>query len=340
MHQPAGDTPRAFDLMVGLDAHADHLRDGIVAIGNFDGVHRGHQAVLDAAIATGAELGRPVYAMTFEPHPRTVFNPDNPVFRLTPADTKAVVMHGLGLDGMLVMTFDKTFAAHSADDFVQSILIDRLAIRHVVTGYDFHFGKGRRGSPQFLHEAGLKNGFGVSIIGAFSDESGEPVSSSRIRSALEDGNVATAAGLLGYSWLVRGDVVPGDRRGRDLGFPTANIRLADNCRLRHGIYAVRFLVDGEVHGGVANFGRRPTFDNGAELLETFVFDFDGDLYGKSVTVALVGFLRTEENFGSADALIAQMHKDCDEARAVLAAVGAGNALDQAIATHIAKDAVA
>jgi len=334
MDEPAEHPPGDFFAINGLDDFPAALKDGIVAIGNFDGVHRGHQAVLGEALATGAELGRPVYAMTFEPHPRTVFRPDHPVFRLTPAAIKATLMNGLGLNGMLVLPFDREFAGQSAEDFVSSILIDQLAIRHAVTGYDFHFGKNRQGSPRYLHEAGLQNGFGVSIVGAFSDEGGDPVSSTRIRDSLEIGDVAAAAGLLGYSWLVQGEVIDGEKRGRDLGFPTANIRLPDNCQLRFGIYAVRIVVDGKAHSGVANFGSRPTFDDGAALLEVFIFDFSADIYGKTATVAFLSFLRPEEKFESIDALIRQMDLDCQEARNVCASIGGGNILDQAISKRV------
>jgi len=313
-----------------LSAFPAHLEGGVVAIGNFDGVHRGHQAVLSAALEVAGQMNIPAFAMTFEPHPRTVFNPDKPVFRLTPAHAKAGLMKGFGLDGTLVLPFDRDFAGMEAEAFVENILIDRLKINHAVTGYDFHFGRGRAGTPDFLRQSGEIHGFGVSIISAQQDEGAEVISSSRIRDALGGGDLALANGLLGYRWFVEGEVEHGEKRGRDLGYPTANIRLGDECTLKHGIYAVKIEVDGQVHDGVASFGRRPTFDNGAPLLETFLFDFDGDLYGKTIRISLVSFLRPEQKFETADALVRQMDQDSEEARAALAAMQPLSALDHAL----------
>lgn len=301
-----------------FDAVPPAWRGAVVAIGNFDGVHSGHQAVLKAAEAEAEHLGVRCIVMTFEPHPRTFFAPAKPVFRLTPATLKAALIAALDLNGTLVMTFDGNLAGMEAEDFVAGVLLDKLAARHVVTGYDFHFGHNRRGTPNFLQESGLLHGFGVTVVAEHGDEGGA-ISSSRIREALGEGDIAHANSLLGWSWSVSGDVLHGDKRGRDLGYPTANLALTPDTALRHGIYAVRFVrASGEVHDGVANFGRRPTFDNGRPLLETFLFDFDGDLYGEAVLVSLVGWIRPEEAFASPQALIAQMDRDSVAARACLA----------------------
>lgn len=293
------------------------LERPVVAIGNFDGVHRGHAYVMGEARALGGRLGRPVAAMTFDPHPRAFFRPDAPQFRLTPPDAQADLIAGLGLDGLIVFTFDAAFAALSAEDFVGDILIRRLDVAGVVVGADFHYGRGRAGTPATLAAAGRAGGFAVTLLDPLA-EGGEPVSSSRIRDALEAGEPALANRLLGYEWFVRGPVVHGEKRGRDLGYPTANMALDPGCRLRHGVYAVRARIDGVTHPAVASFGRRPMFDNGPPLLETHVFDFAGDLYGKTIDVALVDYLRPEARFDGLDALIAQMDADSARARATLA----------------------
>ena len=304
------------------------LKNAVVAIGNFDGVHRGHLAVLDLAKDIANSEMRPAVVMTFEPHPRDYFSPDQSVFRLTPSAMKANLFDLIGLDGNVIVSFDKQLANTSADEFVSRILVEQLNVGHVVTGYNFHFGKARKGTPAFLQEAGNKFGFGVTTVSSFDDEGGKPVSSSRIRTALEQGKVVEAAGLLGYRWNVTGKVCEGKKLGRTLGFPTANLVLPDNMQLTNGIYAVRVKREsGAIHDGVASFGRRPTFDNGAELLESFLFDFDDDLYGETISVSLFGYLRGEEKFASADALIEQMKKDETEARALLSGVKPLSALD-------------
>lgn len=301
-----------------FDAVPAAWRGAVVAIGNFDGVHSGHQAVLKAAEAEAEHLGVRCIVLTFEPHPRTFFAPAKPVFRLTPANIKAALISALGFDGTLVMIFDSDVAGMEAEEFVTKILLEKLAVRHAVTGYDFHFGHNRRGTPKFLQESGLMHGFGVTVVAEHGDEGGA-VSSSRIRQALGEGDIVHANSLLGWSWSVSGDIVHGDKRGRDLGYPTANMALSPDTALRHGIYAVRFVrASGEVHDGVANFGRRPTFDNGRPLLETFVFDFNGDLYGETALVSLIGWIRPEQAFASPEALVAQMDRDSAAARALLA----------------------
>lgn len=319
-----------FSIVEDLASLPAHLKGSVVAIGNFDGVHRGHRAVLQAAIDEAHGHGRPVTAMTFEPHPRSVFAPHVPLFRLTPAHAKAEVMEALGLDGLIVLPFTRDFASLEAEHFVEEILIGALGIRHAVTGYDFHFGKGRAGTPGFLRASGEKHGFGVTIVEAENDEGGDVISSSRIRAALAEGDLSLANGLLGYRWFAEAEVRHGEKRGRDLGYPTANLRLPDECALRHGIYAVRVEVDGQRHDGVASFGRRPTFDNGAPLLEVFLFDFSGDLYGRMMRVRFVSYLRPEERFDSIEALIVQMDRDSAEARAALASMQPMSALDLAL----------
>ena len=306
-----------------------HLRGGVVAIGNFDGVHRGHQIVLEKALELASALSKPAIVLTFEPHPRTAFQPDQPVFRLTPPRLKAEILSAMGFNAVIEQTFTRDFASISADDFVHEILVGGLGAEHIVTGFDFHFGKNRQGGPAFLMAAGAREGFKVTLVDAFRDESGSVVSSSRIRDCLAESDAAAAASLLGYRYLVEAPVIEGKKLGRTLGYPTANMQLAPETRLAHGIYAVRFRrADGTIRDGVASFGRRPTvISNGAPLLETFVFDFDGDLYGETCAVSFFGFLRPELKFSGLDALMVQMKRDEEEARALLSGVRPISGLD-------------
>jgi riboflavin kinase/FMN adenylyltransferase len=302
--------------IAALEALPAEWRGGVVAIGNFDGMHRGHQHVLNAARDEAARLGVPCLMLTFEPHPRAFFS-GRPLFRLTPAPLKAALAAALGFDGTLVLPFDKALAEMSAEDFVADILVAKLGIRAVATGYDFHFGKARRGTPAFLAAEGKARGFSVMIAEALAD-GGEAVSSTRIRAALADADIAAANALLGWSYAVPGEVIHGDARGRELGYPTANMTLDPACGLGHGIYAVRFhTADGMRRDGVASWGRRPMFDAGEPLLETFVFDFAGDLYGETALVSFHGFIRGEAKFDSVKELIARMDDDSVEARAIL-----------------------
>lgn len=296
----------------------DEARGGVIAIGNFDGVHRGHQAVLQRAKDIATEKSVPCYALSFEPHPRTLFRPESPVFRLTPEPMKARVMAAFGLDGLLVMPFTRELAATSAEDFVTHHMLDQAGASHVVSGFDFHFGKDRAGTPEFLQKAGERIGFGVAIVEAHAEEGQEPFSSSTIRRLLGGGDVRAAAAALNYRWTVSGTVVEGAKLGRTLGYPTANTVLEPSCRLKFGIYAVRLRrADGRLYDGVASYGRRPTFDNGQALLETFIFDFDDELYGETVEVSLFGHIRGEEKFESADDLVEQMDRDAEGARRML-----------------------
>ncbi len=317
-----------------LSAVPAALRGGVVAIGNFDGVHRGHQAVLMDALARADQLGAAASVLTFEPHPRTVFRPERPVFRLTPAPMKAKLLGLIGFDAVFEHAFTPEFAAHSAETFVADILVRRLGVCHVVTGFDFHFGKGREGGPAFLMAAGKRLGFGVSLVDAFRDEGAEVISSSRIRDLLAKGDVAEAAALLGYRQSIVSEIIHGKKLGRTLGYPTANMALPPETGLKPGIYAVRLRrADGTLHDGVASFGRRPTVDTeGAPLLlETFVFDASLDLYGETCTVSLFGYLRPELKFDGLDALVVQMRQDEAEARALLSGVTPKSPLDAAIA---------
>jgi riboflavin kinase/FMN adenylyltransferase len=296
------------------------LCGAVVAIGNFDGVHRGHRAVIAVAQAKARALGAPAAVLTFEPHPRAFFNPGEPLFRLTGEAAKLRLLASTGLDGAIVLTFDAALAGLSAHDFVTQILIERFAVRGAVIGFNFHFGMNRAGSPDFLKAQGREHGFAVEVVSRFEDN-GRPVSSGPIRDALAAGDLDRAAEFLGYPWFVSGPVIHGDKRGRELGFPTANLTLDKACGLRHGIYAVRVAVDGRRYDGVASFGRRPMFDTGAVLLEVFLFDFSGDLYGQSIDVAFIAWIREELMFDSANALIVQMQDDSRRAREALARSG-------------------
>ena len=296
------------------------LEGAVVAIGNFDGLHRGHAGVIARAKGLAERLGRSCALLTFEPHPADFFAGKRVIFRLTPPEAKEAILHRMGLDGMIVLTFDAALAGLSAEDFVRDVLVRRLGVAGVVAGYDFHFGAKRAGTPDFLKEAGARYGLTVDIVDKITwDQSGslEAVSSTAIREALQAGDVRRARELLGHPFLIEGEIVGGAKRGRELGFPTANIVAEPSCRLRHAIYAVTITVEGLTYGGVASFGRRPTFDDGAPLLEVYIFDFDGDLYGKLAEVAFVDFIRGEEKFDNAEALVAQMHKDAARARELL-----------------------
>jgi riboflavin kinase/FMN adenylyltransferase len=307
-------------LVVRDSAPDDALRGAVVAIGNFDGVHRGHRAVIGAALDQARALGRPAAALTFEPHPRAYFNPGEPLFRLTDEAVKLRLLASTGLDGAIVLTFDAALAGLSAESFVERILVERFAVSGAVIGFNFHFGSNRAGSPDFLKAQGKKYGFAVDVVPRFEDQ-GRPVSSGPIRDALAAGQLDQAAEFLGYPWFVSGEVIHGDKRGRELGFPTANLKLDAACGLRHGIYAVRVAAGERRYSGVASFGRRPMFDTGAVLLEVFLFDFAGDLYGQNIDVAFIDWIREERMFDSAGALIAQMQDDSRLAREALARAG-------------------
>src|ERR1700710_1659569 len=289
-------------------------KGAVVAMGNFDGVHLGHRAVITAALQMARAQGRPAGGVTCEPHPRSFFSPNPPQFRLTDEVSKLRLLAGTGLAGAVVMTFDKGRAGTTAQDFIHHDLIQRLGISGIAVGYDFHFGKGRVGSPSLLVSEAPRLGIEVDVQ-AHVDIEERPVSSSAIRMALAEGQIEDATAMLGGAWFIAGEVIHGEKRGRDLGYPTANIRLDKNCGLKHGIYAVRVGHDGKLLDGVASFGRRPTFDNGAPLLEVFLFDFEGDLYGAMLDVAFIAFIRDALKFEGVEALVRQMDDDSAKARA-------------------------
>jgi riboflavin kinase/FMN adenylyltransferase len=280
-------------------------------------VHRGHRAAIDAAAVAARAKGRTALALTFEPHPRRYFLPNAKTFRLTPESVKLRLLASAGLDGAVVMNFNATLAARTAEEFVAEVLVDWLKIGGAVVGDNFRFGKGRGGTPDFLREEGARRDFDVKVLDRVTWH-GKPVSSGAVRTALETGDIAEANDLLGYKWFIEGKVIRGAARGRALGFPTANIEVDPDCGLMHGIYAVRVLADGKTHDAVASFGRRPQFDHGAPLLEVMLFGFSGDLYDRMLSVEFAGFIRPEEKFESVEMLKARMARDCDEARAILA----------------------
>lgn len=312
-------TPKRF-LVVRDSAPDGALHGAVVAMGNFDGVHRGHQAVIAAAQERARTLGKPAAVLTFEPHPRAFFAGQEPLFRLTDEAAKLRLLASTGLDGAIVLTFDAALAGLTAEEFVRDILVGRFAISGAVIGFNFHFGKNRAGSPDFLTAQGRKFGFTVDVVPPF-ELNGRSVSSGPIRAALAAGRVDDAAELLGFPWFVSGEVIHGDKRGRELGFPTANLRLDTACGLRHGVYAVRVACGGRRYDGVANFGRRPMFDSGAVLLEVFLFDFAGDLYGQRIDTAFIAWIREEKMFASVDELTRAMNDDADKARAALKRAG-------------------
>jgi riboflavin kinase / FMN adenylyltransferase len=295
----------------------DDLRGAVVALGNFDGFHLGHQAVAGAAIAQAKAAGRPAIIATFDPHPVRYFVPDAAPFRLTSLDQRQRLFQAAGADAMLVFDFDASLAATTAEDFIAKLLVERLGIAAVVTGEDFTFGKGRGGNIGVLRELGAAHGLASTAMGPVTDEGGI-ISSSRIREALQAGDCATATKLLTRPFAVEGAVQHGDKNGRLLGFPTANIDMGNYLRPRYGIYAVKGrLTDGRVLNGAANLGIRPSFDPPKELLEPHFFDFDEDLYGQTIEVEIHSFIRGEAKYDGMDALMAQIAKDCDEARKIL-----------------------
>jgi riboflavin kinase/FMN adenylyltransferase len=311
-------------VIAARDAVPPEFRGAVIAIGNFDGVHRGHQTLLETAMAEAARLGRPWGVLTFEPHPRTFFKPSEPVFRLTPPPLKARLIAALGASFTAILDFDREFSSLEPDEFALHHLVARLGAAHVVTGYDFHFGKGRRGSPAMLRDYGKAHGFGVTTVDQVTDEGDthSPFSSSSIRQALRHGHVTDAAHELGYRWLVMGEVVHGDQRGRAIGFPTLNIVAEPGTEPFRGIYAVR-VRDAGVAGsafwpGAGYFGDRPTFDTGRTFLEVHLIGFDGDLYGRTMLVEFVELIRPDRRFASVAELVAQMTADCTDATRLLA----------------------
>jgi riboflavin kinase/FMN adenylyltransferase len=302
----------------GNEAVPPEAKGAVLALGNFDGVHRGHQALIGHAIAEARRSGRPSGVLLFEPHPREFFQPDAPHFRLTPLDEKLAVLAELGLDVAIVLPFDARLAALDAGRFIEDVLVGTLAVAHVVIGYHFFFGRNRGGSAETLKAAGAAHGFGVTVVEPVADR-GEPFSSTAIRLLLAEGDVQGAAEALGRPWRVRGPVIGGAKRGTGLGFPTANVALPKGTALGHGIFAVRVTLDGRPLDGAAYLGTRPTFDDGMPVLEVFLFDFDEEIYGREIVVTFIDKVRDDRKFASAEELVRQMHDDCAKARAILAA---------------------
>lgn len=294
----------------------DWCKGAALAIGNFDGVHKGHQALLSEVRRQAQLVDGPAGVMMFDPHPRELFAPDKPHFRLTTLQQRLGLLEIYGMDLAVVVPFDKQLAGLSAPAFIEDILVARLAVRHVVIGYDFFFGKGRAGTAQLMRQMGKALGFGVSVIEPVAEE-GEVFSSSAVRALLGQGEVQDAAAMLGHWWRAIGVVTGGAKRGTGLGFPTANITLSKSTTLAHGIYAVRVYVDGTKLYGAAYLGTRPTFDDGVPVLEVFLFDFDGDLYDREIEVEFIAHIRDDRRFASSQALQRQMQLDCKEALSIL-----------------------
>lgn len=293
----------------------EEAQGAVVAIGNFDGVHRGHQILLAEAQAIAAEKGLKTAVLSFEPHPRQLFQPDEPPARITPLPLKAERLSACGMDALFSAPFDWDFASLSPQDFVQKVLIDGLGASHIVVGYDFCFGKLRKGSPKDIEAAGLP----VTVIEKIDDPGGEAFSSSRIRQAIRQGRIREANEILGWDWEIHGEVVKGDQRGRELGYPTANMAIGDCVHPAYGVYASFAQIKGrdEWLSAATNIGIRPMFEVPTAQVETFIFDFDKEIYGEILRVKPVQRLRGEAKFDNLDDLIAQMDKDCAEAKRIL-----------------------
>ncbi|VAW15878.1 FMN adenylyltransferase / Riboflavin kinase [hydrothermal vent metagenome] len=306
------------DVVRGNEVVPVSLRGGALALGNFDGVHLGHREVLRLTMAEAKRIGGPAGVVFFDPHPRRFFQPGTPYFRLTPQPMKLKLLEELGLDVAFVLPFDEALAATTAETFMTDILKARFGASCVIAGWNFRFGNGRKGSAGLLEARGPGIGFEVRIVQPSVDSHGEPVSATRIRDLLGAGRPGDAAALLGYRWQVTGPVLAGEKRGRTLGFPTANMALEAGVDVANGSYAVRAFFNGSAYDGAAYLGTRPVFGGEQEILETHLFDFDGDLYGKDLTVELVEYLRGDMDFPSVEALTQAIAEDCRKARAALA----------------------
>jgi riboflavin kinase/FMN adenylyltransferase len=296
-------------------------RGAVIALGNFDGVHLGHQAVLADAAGLASRLGAPLGAVLFAPHPRRFFAPDAPDFRLMGAERRNRTLENFGATQLHELAFNADMARMNPEEFVETVLHAGLGVRGVVTGSDFRFGVGRAGAAPDLSRLAQERGIEV-IFADLRGNGADKISSTRIRKAIHDGDMAAAAQLLGRRWTIDGMVSAGDQRGRTIGFPTANIELGEFVRPAYGVYAVRVGIDGSsvTHGGVANIGKRPTVDGSTELLEVHLFDFDDDLYGRELAVEFHDYIRPEQRFDGLDALKAQIAIDAAQARRVLKAV--------------------
>lgn len=294
-------------------------RARLAAIGNFDGVHLGHQFLLEKTIARAGELGAAPAALLFEPHPRRYFAPDAPPFLITASAQRDALLRGYGAEDVIALTFNKALASLTPEAFVNEILVTQLQLRGVVVGADFHFGARRAGNAAILKALGAGAGLDVTVIEILADEGeAEKFGSSAVRAAIAAGEPARAAAMLGRDWSVIGVVEEGQKRGRTIGFPTANFTLGEIIEPRYGVYATRTRIGGETFASVSNFGRRPTVGAPAPLLETHIFDFDREIYGVEIEVNFIEFLRPERKFESFDALKAQIARDCEKARAILA----------------------
>ena len=317
-----------FQRVWGLEGAPQGIKGAMVAIGNFDGLHRGHQYVMKALRERADAAGVPAVMLTFEPHPRDVFAPAPFMFRLTTEDAKSRLAEAMGLDGIVIQPFNREFSQITAEDFVSRFLVSELAVKGVTVGADFHFGHQRKGTPEFLKAAGAARGFTVEVLDLL-DEGDETVSSSRIRAALTEGDVVEANQLLGYHWFFSGRVALGDQRGRLLGFPTANTPTHSGFALAQGIYAVKAKLGERLLDGVASYGK-PMFNNERPPFETVLFDFDEEIYGEELAVALVAHIRGQMMFSGLDGLIAQMHEDAAKARTALEHAAPIGELDRAL----------
>lgn len=293
-------------------------RGASVAIGNFDGVHRGHRALIREAKAEARAKRVPSAVMVFEPHPREFFQPNEVQFRLTTLKRKLAIFEKLGVDLVFVEPFDAELAALPAEAFIERVLVAGLGATHVVIGYDFYFGHKRGGNPELMVRAGEELGFGVTVMPPIAED-GEVFSSSAVRLHLAQGDVKGVTHMLGEPWRVSGKVIGGAKRGTGMGFPTANLPMPKGTTLGHGIYAVRAHLDGLAHDAAAYLGTRPTFDDGQPVLEVFLFDFNGDIYGREIEIEFVDFIRGDRRFRSVEELVAQMEADIAQAKAVLSA---------------------
>ena len=294
-------------------------RGTVAALGNFDGVHLGHQSVIQEARRVAEELGTPLSVLTFEPHPRMLFQQDTAPFRLTTSESRAEALDNLGVDVLFELAFDQEFSQLSAEEFVPRVLKDMLGLRHVVCGYDFVFGHRRRGTPELLEAQGKEAGVGVTCMDAVAEEDGAVYSSTRVRQCIAEGDPKGASELLGRPWSFTAVVEQGDQRGRTIGFPTCNLRIVDLVQPAHGVYAIQIRVDDEEAWlpGVANFGRRPTVNDRGALFEAHLFDVERDLYDRALTIRVIDFIRPEMRFSGLDALTAQIAVDANRAREIL-----------------------
>jgi riboflavin kinase/FMN adenylyltransferase len=307
-----------------LDKAVNKGQGCVVALGNFDGFHRGHHVVVGEAGRYARRLGIPLTVVVMEPHPVSFFAPDQPAFRLTSSSERAVLLEKFGIDQLVILPFDQSLASMTAENFIQQILKDTLDARHICVGYDYRFGKGRAGDIGMLERVGKEQNFGLTVINpvtvGIEGFAGEVYSSTLVRQALMDGKARQAAALLGHWWMINGQVVKGDQRGRTIDFPTANIQLGENIEPKLGVYAVRVKLDSDetIYDGVANIGKRPTFDKRDILLEVFLFDFHEEIYGQDIRVEIVSFIRAEAKFSGLEELKQQISQDVETSKRLLA----------------------